>query len=44
MYEKNLDFFMKNIVKSGIENKKFVIMVATHNEDTVRYTINKLVL
>lgn len=41
MYEKNLDFFMKKIIESGKENKLFAIMVASHNEDTVRYTIKR---
>ena len=44
MYEKNLDFFMKKIIETGLENKKFAIMVASHNEDTVRYTIKRLVI
>lgn len=42
MYEKNLDFFMKKIIETGLENKKFAIMVASHNEDTVRYTIKRM--
>ncbi|KPM06402.1 proline dehydrogenase 1, mitochondrial-like protein [Sarcoptes scabiei] len=41
MYEKNLDFFMNKIIETGIDNKKFAIMVASHNEDTVRYTLKK---
>ena len=41
MYEKNLDFFMRNIIDTGLQNKRFAIMVASHNEDTVRYTIKK---
>lgn len=41
MYHKNLEFFMKKIVETGIENKKIAIMVASHNEDTVRFTVNK---
>lgn len=43
MYEKNLNFFMNKIIDTGIERKKFAIMVATHNEDTVRYTLKKYV-
>lgn len=41
MYEKTLDLFMEKILDTGIENKRFAIMVATHNADTVRYTIKK---
>lgn len=41
MYEKNLDFFMKKIIETGKENQRFAIMVASHNEDTVRYTIKR---
>nr|XP_027201270.1 proline dehydrogenase 1, mitochondrial-like [Dermatophagoides pteronyssinus] len=42
MYEKNLNFFMNKIVDTGIDQKKFAIMVASHNEDTVRYTLKKM--
>lgn len=41
MYEKNLDLFMNTIIETGIESKKYSIMVATHNADTVRYTIKR---
>jgi proline dehydrogenase len=41
MYHKNLEYFMQKIIETGIENKKIAIMVATHNEDTVRFTVNK---
>lgn len=41
MYEKCLDFYMSNIIESGLKNKRYAIMVASHNEDTVRYTIKK---
>jgi proline dehydrogenase len=41
MYHKNLKYFMQKIIETGIENKKIAIMVATHNEDTVRFTVNK---
>ena len=41
MYERCLDFFMANILESGLKNKRYAIMVASHNEDTVRYTIKK---
>jgi proline dehydrogenase len=41
MYHKNLNYFMQKIIETGIENKKIAIMVATHNEDTVRFTVNK---
>lgn len=43
MYEKNLDFFMENIIETGLSNQRFAIMVATHNEDTVRYTLKRSV-
>jgi len=33
---------MNKIVETGVANKKYAIMVASHNEDTVRYTINKM--
>lgn len=42
MYEKNLDFFMNKIVETGLENRKFAIMVASHNADTIRYTLKRL--
>lgn len=42
MYERCLDFFMANILESGLKNKRYAIMVASHNEDTVRYTIKKM--
>ncbi|CAM6031333.1 unnamed protein product, partial [Sphagnum compactum] len=42
MYHKNLKYFMQKIIETGIENKKIAIMVATHNEDTVRFTVNKM--
>lgn len=41
MYHNVLEFFMNNIINTGIEDKKIAIMVATHNEDTVRFTIQK---
>lgn len=43
MYHKTLDFFMNKIIETGIESKKIAIMVASHNEDTVRFTVKKLV-
>jgi proline dehydrogenase len=33
---------MKQIIATGIENKKVGIMVASHNEHTVRYTVQKM--
>lgn len=41
MYHKTLNELMRQIVESGIENKKIAIMVASHNEDTVRFTVSK---
>ena len=41
MYHKTLSYFMQKIIETGIEKKKIAIMVASHNEDTVRYTVNK---
>lgn len=41
MYEKNLDFFMNKMIETGITNSKYAIMVASHNENTIRYTLKK---
>lgn len=41
MYDKNLEFFMRKIIETGIDDKKIAIMVATHNEDTVRFTLQR---
>uniref|UniRef100_A0A1W7R9X5 Proline dehydrogenase n=1 Tax=Hadrurus spadix TaxID=141984 RepID=A0A1W7R9X5_9SCOR len=40
MYHKTLTEIMRQIVNGG--NRKIAIMVASHNEDTVRFTVNKM--
>ncbi|RWS13708.1 proline dehydrogenase 1-like protein [Dinothrombium tinctorium] len=42
MYHKCLTKVMQEIVATGIENKKLAVMVASHNEDTVRFTVDKM--
>ncbi|KAI2799457.1 hypothetical protein BLOT_011358 [Blomia tropicalis] len=42
MYRKNLNFFMNQMIKDGIENNRYSIMVCSHNADTVRHTIRKM--
>lgn len=44
MYHKCLDECMKQIIVTGKHNKKIGIMVASHNEDTVRFTVQKYVV
>lgn len=41
MYHKTLTHVMKEIVRTGVESKKIGFMVASHNADTVRFTVNK---
>ncbi|XP_013774417.1 proline dehydrogenase 1, mitochondrial-like [Limulus polyphemus] len=40
MYERTLNEIMHQIITRG--DRKIAIMVATHNEDTVRFTVNKM--
>lgn len=42
MYHKTLSAVMKQIIDSGVSKKKISFMVASHNEDTVRYTVQKM--
>ncbi|KAI1291786.1 Proline dehydrogenase 1, mitochondrial [Halotydeus destructor] len=42
MYHKTLTEAMRQIVVTGIDNKRISMMVASHNEDTVRYTVQKM--
>jgi len=42
MYHKALSECMTRIVATGVENKRISIMVASHNEDTVRFTVEKM--
>lgn len=42
MYEKTLAHLMGLIKETGPQNKKYAIMVASHNEDTVRFTVTKM--
>ena len=42
MYEKVLDEMMQHIKANKLG--KIAIMVASHNEETVRFTLNKLVI
>jgi proline dehydrogenase len=39
MYHKALTECMHRIIATGVEKKKVSIMVASHNEDTVRFTV-----
>lgn len=41
MYHKTLDYLMKEIVKKDPNSKRIAIMVASHNEDTVRFAVEK---
>lgn len=41
MYHKTLTHVMEEIVRTGVESKKIGFMVASHNADTVRFTVNK---
>lgn len=41
MYHKTLTEIMRRIITTGIDNKRIGIMVASHNEDTVRFTVQK---
>ena len=44
MYHRTLSEVMKQIIQTGIASKKISFMVASHNEDTVRFTVQKYVL
>lgn len=41
MYHKTLTEVMKQVISTGIDSKRIGLMVASHNEDTVRFTVNK---
>lgn len=41
MYQKCLSECMNQIKNIGIDTKKISVMVASHNEDTVRYTVKE---
>lgn len=41
MYHKTLSSVMQQIIDSGVTRKKISFMVASHNEDTVRFTVQK---
>lgn len=41
MYHKCLEECMNQIKSVGLDSKKISIMVASHNEDTVRFTVKK---
>ncbi|GFT74339.1 proline dehydrogenase 1, mitochondrial, partial [Nephila pilipes] len=40
MYHSTLSEILRRIVRRG--DRKTAVMVATHNEDTVRFTVNKM--
>lgn len=42
MYHKVLTEVMEKIVATGVTKKKISCMVASHNEDTVRFTVQKM--
>ncbi|RWS28166.1 proline dehydrogenase 1-like protein [Leptotrombidium deliense] len=42
MYHKCLTEVMREIVDTGIENKKLAVMVASHNENTVKFAVEKM--
>ena len=41
MYHKSVEEVMQQIVKQGIDQKKIAVMIASHNEDTVRFAVQK---
>ena len=41
MYHKAVQEVMQQIVSRGIDNKKIAVMIASHNEDTVRFAVQK---
>lgn len=41
MYNNAVDTTMRKIIERGIDKKKIAVMIASHNEDTVRYSVQK---
>lgn len=41
MYQKAVQEVMQQIVRQGIDQKKIAVMIASHNEDTVRFAVQK---
>lgn len=44
MYHEALEHAMSQISAQGVEKKKIAVMVASHNEDTVRFAVRKYVV
>ena len=42
MYHKCLEECMQQIIATGKKNKKIGIMVASHNEDSIRFTVKRM--
>lgn len=41
MYYKAVEEVMQQIIARDIEKKKVAVMIASHNEDTVRFAVQK---
>lgn len=41
VFNETIDYILNQIIANGVDTKKICAMIATHNEDTVAFAINR---